>query len=343
MAISVESSSPASLNKGSPSLMGSSPIYSPSSDKRFWSTLRSRVDTLLENRTPVDFPFPAQKSDGAAEDKSKRMKEDAMLLLRGFDSVSYTLSELSNNLENALQGARDLAKPPTLTDILHCTMERAKSGENQRAKNGENQSKEGKDEGDKEKKETEEGNKGLKRKLDDCSEDSQQDDDTKKENGQVTKELGKFKKAKNLAVSMASKAATLARELKSIRSDLRFMQERSALLEEENRILRDGFDKGIPPEEDDLVRLQMEALLTEKSRLANENANLNRENQCLRHLVEYHQLTSQDLSASYEDLLRGMGLDISPEEDTETNGGSEAREKDIYGISKSLDEIYDEE
>lgn len=87
----------------------------------------------------------------------------------------------------------------------------------------------------------------------------------------------------------------------------------------------------------------MEALLTEKSRLANENANLNRENQCLRHLVEYHQLTSQDLSASYEDLLRGMGLDISPEEDTETNGGSGTRQKDIYGISKSLDEIYDEE
>ncbi|OIT34081.1 PREDICTED: uncharacterized protein LOC109205174 [Nicotiana attenuata] len=335
MTISVESSSPASLNKGSSSLMGSSPIYSPSSDKRFWSTLRSRIDTLLENRPLIDFPLPAQKSDGAAEDKSKRMKEDAMLLLRGFDSVSYTLSELSNNLENALQGARDLAKPPTLTDILHYTMEKAKSGENQ--------SKEGKDEGDEQKKKGEESNKGLKRKLDDCSEDSQQDDDTKKENGQVTKELGKFKKAKNLAISMASKAATLARELKSIRSDLRFMQERSALLEEENRRLRDGFDKGIPPEEDDLVRLQMEALLTEKSRLANENANLNRENQCLRHLVEYHQLTSQDLSASYEDLLRGMGLDISPEEDTETNGGSGARQKDIYGISKSLDEIYDEE
>lgn len=36
---------------------------------------------------------------------SKRMKEDAMLLLRGFDSVAHTLSQLSNNLENALQVA----------------------------------------------------------------------------------------------------------------------------------------------------------------------------------------------------------------------------------------------
>ena len=48
------------------------------------------------------------------------------------------------------------------------------------------------------------------------------------------------------------------------------MQERCALLEEENRRLRDGMDKGLRPEEDDLVRLQLEALLAEKSRLANE-------------------------------------------------------------------------
>lgn len=56
-----------------------------------------------------------------------------------------------------------------------------------------------------------------------------------------------------LAISMATKAATLARELKSIKSDLCFMQERCTLLEEENRRLRDGFVKGIRPEEDDLV------------------------------------------------------------------------------------------
>lgn len=54
----------------------------------------------------------------------------------------------------------------------------------------------------------------------------------------------------------------------------------------------------------------MEALLAEKSRLANENANLVRENQCLNQLVEYHQLTSQDLSASFE-YIQGMCLDFS--------------------------------
>lgn len=58
-----------------------------------------------------------------------------------------------------------------------------------------------------------------------------------------------------LAISMATKAASFARELKSIRSDLCFMQERCALLEEENRRLRDGLHKGLRPDEDDLVRL----------------------------------------------------------------------------------------
>lgn len=57
-----------------------------------------------------------------------------------------------------------------------------------------------------------------------------------------------------LAVSMAAKASSLARELKFIKSDLGFVQERCSLLEEENRRLRDGLDKGMRPEEDDLVK-----------------------------------------------------------------------------------------
>lgn len=56
-----------------------------------------------------------------------------------------------------------------------------------------------------------------------------------------------------IAISMAAKANSLARELKSIKSDLSFIQERCGLLEEENKRLRDGFVKGVRPEEDDLV------------------------------------------------------------------------------------------
>uniref|UniRef100_M4DYP4 Uncharacterized protein n=1 Tax=Brassica campestris TaxID=3711 RepID=M4DYP4_BRACM len=44
-----------------------------------------------------------------------------------------------------------------------------------------------------------------------------------------------------------------------------------------------------------MVRLQLETLLAEKARLAHENSIYTRENFCLRGVVEYHQLTMQDV------------------------------------------------
>ncbi|CDP03628.1 unnamed protein product [Coffea canephora] len=354
----LHSSSPASLNKGSEAFMDkcSPPLFSPSSDKCFWSTLRSRIDVLLESRIPTDdssSPPPTQMNAGAVE-REKRMKEDSMLLLRGFDSVAYSLSQLSDNLENALQGARDLAKPPTLTEILNCTLERAKYEQQLPQKKEDERGEETEGESN------EEGKRGHKRKFDTQGySDQDQEDVSLKGKMKSSKEMGNLNKAKNLAISMATKAGALARELKSIKSDLCFMQERCTLLEEENRRLRDGYSKGIRPEEDDLVRLQLEALLAEKSRLANENANLARENRCLHQLVEYHQLTTQDLSASYENLIRGMSLDFSSpnsvreadeEEEEEEEGrgvdGTEASietpRPNILGFSKSLDAYCDE-
>lgn len=272
----------------------SSPQFTPSSDKRFWSTLRCRIDSLLDKRGQPKI------SDN---ERGKQLKEDSLLLIRGFDSVSNTLSLLSNNLDNALQGARELGNPPTLTDIF-------KSKIDQSENNGEEEEKE-------------ESKQGVKRKIDEFYEENVTESQT--ENGGKMHEKH-IKKAKNIAVSMASKAATLARELKSLKSDLCFMQERCGLLEEENRRLRDGFAKGVRPEEDDLVRLQLEALLGEKARLASENANLMRENQCLHQLVEYHQHTSQDLSESYEQVIQGMCLDFSSP--PRSISGEETRDED---------------
>ncbi|CAN1186906.1 hypothetical protein LINPERPRIM_LOCUS11126 [Linum perenne] len=51
-------------------------------------------------------------SEGGIDEEEidvKRRKEDALLLLRGFDSISQTLSS----------GARYLAEPPSLTELLH--------------------------------------------------------------------------------------------------------------------------------------------------------------------------------------------------------------------------------
>ncbi|KAL6500472.1 hypothetical protein OROHE_025838 [Orobanche hederae] len=346
MATTVESPSPASLYRGSPSSKCSSPqLFSPASDKHFWSTLRSRVDTLVENHKPLDLSLPPQVNPEAM-DRRRRSKEDSLLLLRGFDSVAQSLSQLSNSLENALQGARDLAKPPTLTEIFHATLERSKTEENLSKEENKDETEEGEEGND-----NEADKRGLKRKL-----------DTKECTEKCPKEFEKMKKAKNalylhatdlndpnivgikIAISMVTKAATMARELKSIRSDLGFMQERCSMLEDENRKLWDGLDKGIRPDEDDLVRLQLEALLAEKSRLASENANLKRENQCLNQLVEYHQLSSQDLSASYDNLIMEMGLDFSSP--TQTHDGEPLKTQkaaDILGFSKSLDKCFDEE
>ncbi|OWM77874.1 hypothetical protein CDL15_Pgr018443 [Punica granatum] len=320
----------------SPSPSSSSPLFSPSSDKRFWSTLRGRMDMLLESREtklpsgsgPV---LPTQISVGSSE-RAKRLKEDSMLLLRGFDSVANTLSQLSDNIDNALQGARDLAKPPTLTDIYHSNLRNTESTTDAVKEHV---------------KEDEQGAKFLKRKFDSSSCHDDQHDDSGKEVARGQK-MAKMTRAKNLAISMATKAASLARELKSMKSVLNFVQERCALLEEENRRIRDGLSNGIQPEEDDLVRLQLETLLAEKSRLANENANLIRENQCLNQLVTYHQLNSQDLSASYEEFIHGMCLDFSSPtspiaEDDEERALRGSSPKDIFGISASLDELFEQE
>ncbi|KAJ6412333.1 hypothetical protein OIU84_005401 [Salix udensis] len=320
MAASVDSPTPAaSLNQEeSTSLIVSSPLFCPASDKRFWSSLRSRIDTLLENRHRNVSIGQDQLNPDPSLGTDERV---------GFDSIAQNLSQLSSNLGSALQGARYLAEPPTLREIFHSRIENSESRQE-----------------DVEKEKIEGGkNTGLKRKfdLDDRSED--QGNDFLKENEQCL-ENKKLNKAKNLAVSMATKAAALARELKSIKSDLCFMQERCALLEEENRRIRDGFGEGTRLEEDDLMRLQMEALLAEKSRLGNENANLKRENQCLHQLVEYHQITTQDLSASYEQVITCLDFSSptsSMMEEADNEDDSEVAKttpKILFGFATSPDE-----
>ncbi|GFP97363.1 hypothetical protein PHJA_001880400 [Phtheirospermum japonicum] len=104
-----------------------------------------------------------------------------------------------------------------------------------------------------------------------------------------------LKASRDVAMAMAAKAKLLLRELKTVKADLAFAKERCAQLEEENRILRESREKGDNPEDDDLIRLQLESLLAEKARLAQENSVYARENRFLREIVEYHQLTMQDV------------------------------------------------
>nr|XP_009391662.1 PREDICTED: uncharacterized protein LOC103977779 [Musa acuminata subsp. malaccensis] len=104
-----------------------------------------------------------------------------------------------------------------------------------------------------------------------------------------------LKASRDVANAMAAKAKLLLRELKTVKADLIFTRERCAQLEEENKMLRESHEKGDCPEDDDLIRLQLETLLVEKARLAHENSIYARENRFLREIVEYHQLTMQDV------------------------------------------------
>ncbi|KAL0370884.1 UNVERIFIED_CONTAM: hypothetical protein Sangu_0406500 [Sesamum angustifolium] len=104
-----------------------------------------------------------------------------------------------------------------------------------------------------------------------------------------------LKASRDVAMAMAAKAKLLLRELKTVKADLAFAKERCAQLEEENKVLRDSRENGDNPEDDDLIRLQLESLLAEKARLAQENSVYARENRFLREIVEYHQLTMQDV------------------------------------------------
>ncbi|CAA7409191.1 unnamed protein product [Spirodela intermedia] len=104
-----------------------------------------------------------------------------------------------------------------------------------------------------------------------------------------------LKASRNVANAMAAKAKLLLRELKTVKADLAFAKERCAQLQEENKVLRESRHKGDHHEDDDLIRLQLETLLGEKARLAHENSVYARENRFLREIVEYHQLTMQDV------------------------------------------------
>lgn len=71
------------------------------------------------------------------------------------------------------------------------------------------------------------------------------------------------------------------------------------------------------------IRLQLETLLAEKARLAHENSIYARENRFLREIVEYHQLTMQDV----------VYLDEGTEEVTEVYPTSTSPLSKIFSVS----------
>uniref|UniRef100_A0A0D9WHT7 Uncharacterized protein n=1 Tax=Leersia perrieri TaxID=77586 RepID=A0A0D9WHT7_9ORYZ len=112
-------------------------------------------------------------------------------------------------------------------------------------------------------------------------------------------ESPQIKASRDVASAMAAKVKLLQRELKTVKADMAFSKERCAQLEEENRLLRGdgggGHGGGAGADDEDLIRQQLETLLAEKARLANDNTVYARENRFLREIVEFHQLNMQDV------------------------------------------------
>ncbi|XP_039837818.1 uncharacterized protein LOC120698333 [Panicum virgatum] len=125
-----------------------------------------------------------------------------------------------------------------------------------------------------------------------------------------------IKASRDVANAMAAKVKLLQRELKTLKADLAFSKERCAQLEEENRQLRDGNHDA----DEDMIRQQLETLLAEKARLANENTLYARENRFLREIVEYHQLNMQDVVNLDED-------DIEEEDEDDVDDEKEAEQQ----------------
>ncbi|KAM0848617.1 hypothetical protein ACQ4PT_054283 [Festuca glaucescens] len=126
-------------------------------------------------------------------------------------------------------------------------------------------------------------------------------------------ESPQIKASRDVANVMAAKVKLLQRELKTVKADMAFSKERCAQLEEENRLLRDGNHDA----DEDMIRQQLETLLAEKARLANENTVYARENRFLREIVDLHQLSMQDVVSLQEDIIEEEDEEEEDDDDTD--------------------------
>ncbi|PWA61150.1 hypothetical protein CTI12_AA375470 [Artemisia annua] len=154
-----------------------------------------------------------------------------------------------------------------------------------------------------------------------------------------------LKASRDVAIATAAKAKLLLREIKTVKADLAFAKQRSSQLEEENKILREAREKGDHPADDDMIRLQLETLLAEKARLANENSVYVRENSCLREIIKYHKLSMQDIvyvDEGIEEVAEvnpkiSRTLSVSPPLPSSPQTKTPLRKKESPPIPKSLD------
>ncbi|KAI9100132.1 hypothetical protein K1719_024350 [Acacia pycnantha] len=257
----------------------------------FWGSLGRKAKSIIEDEQATQHSgapgrmepqMPGATSRGQFQNsyniEENNLKRDNPKLFKGFDAITSSLSNIGNTIGNALEEGFTIVENRT-SGIIQETRNHIKKKP---------------------------GNSVLQREGTNRSATHQHPQS--RTQMQTDKEL-QLKASRDVAMAMAAKAKLLLRELKTVKADLAFAKERCAQLEEENKILRESRERGDNLEDDEMIRLQLETLLTEKARLAHENSVYARENRFLREVVEYHQLTMQDV----------VYLDESSEEVTEVN------------------------
>ncbi|KAK1437183.1 hypothetical protein QVD17_02970 [Tagetes erecta] len=249
----------------------------------FWGGLARKAKSILDDdKAPRSFDArssiktetvsTSNQVEHRYESFENSRKLDSPKLRKGLDRITSSLNQIGGTIGNALEEGRTIVDKKT-QDIIQET----RKLQNRRK-----------------------GTNDEQNQLQELKMQSAQ---------QQTDQEYQLKASRDVAVATAAKAKLLLRELKTVKADFAFAKERCSQLEEENKMLREALEKGDHPTDDDMIRLQLESLLAEKARLANENSEYARENRFLREIVEYHQLSMQDV----------VYLDEGIEEVTEVN------------------------
>ncbi|KAI4324554.1 hypothetical protein MLD38_030033 [Melastoma candidum] len=260
----------------------------------FWGILARKAKAIIEDEeASQQFKNPSMTKPanpdtfGQRSDNSRRV--DNPTLRKGLDKITSSLNQIGDTFEKAFEEGRAKTQ-----DIIQET----RKLQNRRRGSGPDES-------------VQPGVNNL----------FQQQGQGQTQNPHETQ----LKASRDVAMATAAKAKLLLRELKTVKADLAFAKIRCSQLEDENKVLREGREKGGNAADDDMIRLQLESLLAEKARLAHENATYARENRFLREIVEYHQLTMQDvvyLDEGIEEVTEvypmGSVLAVSPTTPIET-------------------------
>ncbi|KAK2440532.1 hypothetical protein P8452_19609 [Trifolium repens] len=266
----------------------------------FWGVLARKAKSIIEDdsstrqsETPgtTRSQVPGVTSRGKDQNLSHleegNLKRDSPAIYKGLDAITSSLSHIGGTIGKSLEEGFTIVENRT-SDIIQETRKHIRKkpgnfvGQNQETNNS-----------------TTLQDPQLRNQMSPV---------------QADQEL-QLKASRDVAMAMAAKAKLLLRELKTVKADLAFAKDRCAQLEEENKILRVNRERGDNQDDDDLIRLQLETLLAEKARLAHENSVYARENRFLREVVEYHQLTMQDvvyLDENNEEVSEVNPLNLPP-------------------------------